>query len=344
MAIHMQLFRRSRIPHFARVFQGAKFGLPHPEKADKGGEDAMLLTSKIIGVSDGVGGWSRRGVDAGEYSRALLSNVEKVAEKSNLSQPTRILRKAYDKCRHIMGSATVCLVTLQKDDTVIVTNVGDSAAIIVRPSERRILFKSEEQVHDFNFPKQLGMHSDDMPEHGDVHSVKVQEGDLILCATDGIFDNLFDEDILERLCGPATGADEADAMSTASTTSTSTPSEEGAASSKASTGSTTSSEQEAATPASSENSASSTTEQTAISNLEQRAQDIVKAAFVLSLDPHYNSPFASREKEWLEKLPAALRPKGKGYEGGKPDDISAVLVEIVDKGDDGKPFARRVSL
>eukprot|EP00392_Amoebophrya_sp_AT5.2_P019554 g20444.t1 len=153
--------RRSYSRWFPRLFQGSKFGLPHPDKADKGGEDALMLTSKIIGVADGVGGWSRRGIDAGEYSRALLDHVEKISEKSNLSQPTRILRKAYDKCRPIIGSATICLVTLQKDDSVIVTNVGDSGALIYRPSENRILFKSEEQVHDFNFPKQLGTHSDD---------------------------------------------------------------------------------------------------------------------------------------------------------------------------------------
>ena len=31
------------------------------------------------GVADGVGGWARRGVDAGEYSRALMANTEAAA-------------------------------------------------------------------------------------------------------------------------------------------------------------------------------------------------------------------------------------------------------------------------
>ena len=32
--------------------------IPHPEKAQKGGEDAYYASKRIIAVADGVGGWT----------------------------------------------------------------------------------------------------------------------------------------------------------------------------------------------------------------------------------------------------------------------------------------------
>ncbi len=31
--------------------------------------------NKQVGVADGVGGWARHGIDAGEYARQLMSNA-----------------------------------------------------------------------------------------------------------------------------------------------------------------------------------------------------------------------------------------------------------------------------
>jgi protein phosphatase PTC7 len=45
--------------------------LPHISKRQKGGEDAALLTERVIGVADGVGGWAEHGIDPAKYSRNL---------------------------------------------------------------------------------------------------------------------------------------------------------------------------------------------------------------------------------------------------------------------------------
>jgi serine/threonine protein phosphatase PrpC len=50
--------------------------IPHPEKKEKGGEDAACLTSHLLCVADGVGGWSYRGVDPALYSRSLCSIIK----------------------------------------------------------------------------------------------------------------------------------------------------------------------------------------------------------------------------------------------------------------------------
>ena len=44
--------------------------IPHPEKAETGGEDALFILERrgAFGVFDGVGGWAEEGVNPAEYS------------------------------------------------------------------------------------------------------------------------------------------------------------------------------------------------------------------------------------------------------------------------------------
>ena len=52
--------------------------IPHPDKADRGGEDALFTSDEMnaLGVSDGVGGWYFRGVNPGIYARELMRLTE----------------------------------------------------------------------------------------------------------------------------------------------------------------------------------------------------------------------------------------------------------------------------
>lgn len=47
------------------------FVLPHIQKRAKGGEDAAVLTERLLGVADGVGGWIESGVDPAIFARSL---------------------------------------------------------------------------------------------------------------------------------------------------------------------------------------------------------------------------------------------------------------------------------
>lgn len=55
------------------------FMIPHPSKADKGGEDAYFAScdGKSIGVADGVGGWQMHGVDPRyfQFEFLYLTNI-----------------------------------------------------------------------------------------------------------------------------------------------------------------------------------------------------------------------------------------------------------------------------
>ena len=82
-----------------------------------------------------------------------------------------------------------------KDDQLRVANIGDCGVMIIRNGE--IYFRSEEQQHSFNFPYQLGTGSKDSPKDAQSFSLLVHEGDIVIAASDGLWDNIFDEEVLE---------------------------------------------------------------------------------------------------------------------------------------------------
>jgi protein phosphatase PTC7 len=170
--------------------------IPHPKKANRGGEDAYFISPRAVGVADGVGGWAARGVDPGIYARGLCSYAKDYAQTTGSVDPVEILRTAYDANARdeAKGSSTACFIAID-GNSLHAANLGDSGFLVIR--EREVVFRSPAQVHGFNFPFQLGPTSQDMPESCDRHEVEVEENDVIVTATDGIFDNMYDSDIVE---------------------------------------------------------------------------------------------------------------------------------------------------
>ncbi len=168
--------------------------IPHPNKADRGGEDALFTSDEInaLGVSDGVGSWYSRGVDPGIYARELMRLTE-VAIQAGKLDPVQALRQAYAANKE-RGTATAC-VALLDDGQLNSVNVGDSGFIILRVSQ--VIQSRQITIHSFNFPFQLGQGSPDQPEDGVVAGIKLKPEDIIVMATDGLWDNLFEEQVAE---------------------------------------------------------------------------------------------------------------------------------------------------
>ncbi|KAM3302501.1 putative protein phosphatase 2C 55 [Capsicum chacoense] len=172
------------------------FYLPHPAKAKTGGEDAHFICTltPAIGVADGVGGWADLGIDAGLYARELMSHsLNALQEEPKGSVDLiRVLEKAYVRTK-AKGSCTACIVALI-DEGLYAVNLGDSGFILVRNG--CAAFKSPAQQHGFNFPYQLDCNkAGDSPSSAMVFKVTVERGDVLIVGTDGLFDNLYDEDI-----------------------------------------------------------------------------------------------------------------------------------------------------
>lgn len=170
--------------------------LPHPDKEATGGEDAHFICAEeqALGVADGVGGWAELGIDAGYYSRELMSNsVNAIQDEPKGSiDPARVLEKAHTSTKS-QGSSTACIIALT-DQGLNAINLGDSGFMVVR--EGHTVFRSPVQQHDFNFTYQLESGSNgDLPSSGQVFTVAVAPGDVIIAGTDGLFDNLYNNEI-----------------------------------------------------------------------------------------------------------------------------------------------------
>lgn len=171
--------------------------IPQPGKTSQTGEDAYFISQdgSAVGVADGVGGWNSLGVDPSLYSASLMENA-KEAVNLGIKIPVQILSIAYDNSNYITGSSTACILTLN-DSELQSANLGDSGFMVLRGNE--ILFRSKEQQHSFNFPFQLGTGSTDKPEHASVVNLKVEDGDVVVLGSDGLWDNVFENEIVEIL-------------------------------------------------------------------------------------------------------------------------------------------------
>ena len=168
--------------------------IPHPDKADRGGEDGFFINDELnaLGVADGVGSWYYRGVDPGIYARELMRLTEATIQAGQ-RDPVKVLRQAYEGNKE-QGTATACVAILN-DGQLNSVNVGDSGFIIIR--EGQVVQSRQITIHSFNFPSQLGKGSPDQPEDGVVAGIKLKPEDIIVMATDGLWDNLFEEQVAE---------------------------------------------------------------------------------------------------------------------------------------------------
>mmetsp|Transcript_13202 Transcript_13202/g.22208 ORF Transcript_13202/g.22208 Transcript_13202/m.22208 type:complete len:431 (-) Transcript_13202:31-1323(-) len=173
--------------------------VPHPDKAYRGGEDAYFTSEDFnaAGVADGVGGWSNQGIDPGLFSRQLMVGAKEAIEEIGMRDAVRCLAWAYQKT-YAQGSSTACLLILDGDERMLRgANLGDSGILVLRGTD--VIYRSSEQQHYFNCPYQLGSESNDTANSAVRIAVAVQEGDLVIMATDGLWDNLYDHEVI-KMC------------------------------------------------------------------------------------------------------------------------------------------------
>lgn len=112
--------------------------------------------------------------------------------------------KVQENC--VYGSSTVCLFSLKfqtnSNGILSTCNLGDSGYMIIR--NKSVLYKSQSQSHRYNAPFQLGCTPPELLEHdlyrdkpddSIVQTHEIQSGDLLVISTDGLFDNLYEDEI-----------------------------------------------------------------------------------------------------------------------------------------------------
>lgn len=238
-------------------------------------------------------------------------------KKSSVNlEPRSIMKEAYKQV-NVSGSSTACIAVVQ-NKILKVANLGDSTCMLIRFSsfenKSQILLKTEEQQHSFNAPFQLanipetlmikksGSMSEDKStrfwndnaEDSILYQCKVKEGDIVLLATDGLFDNLFADEILQIIDNFM--SELLECKSTYSTDSLRT---------------------------------SSNTPETYLTgksmlnqkNAKKLAKNLVNEAYRKSKSHAWSTPFGEKfNNSNMKRNNEALR-----WNGGKPDDICAVI-------------------
>ena len=194
-----------------KYFRYGATNIPHDDKIDKGGEDAWLAQSDLLIVADGVGGWADQGVDPGLFSKQLVVDLEALHDFHLHQEPGKretIKQELKDAVevgvQQNMGTCTVVIVKFDdlNPSRLKAINLGDSGYLLLRPDgngkegKLKRIFRTKEQQHSFNFPFQVGTHGDD-PMKADDLSHDIEDNDIIVVASDGVFDNLYDKDLAE---------------------------------------------------------------------------------------------------------------------------------------------------
>uniref|UniRef100_A0A061R614 Protein phosphatase n=1 Tax=Tetraselmis sp. GSL018 TaxID=582737 RepID=A0A061R614_9CHLO len=180
---------------------------PHPAKVDSGGEDAFFVSPAALdtaepwlgaaGVADGVGGWGEDGVDPGDYARKLMQACKSAAGPPAWRTPQQVLEYA-QLGTELPGSATACVLIQRADGRLAAANLGDCGFRIIRNG--KVVAKSEVQQHEFNMPYQLAcpkvLPETDLASDADLYEVDVEDGDVVVLGSDGLFDNMWDEQLV----------------------------------------------------------------------------------------------------------------------------------------------------
>lgn len=167
-------------------------------------------------------------------SQELTSQLahDESADPSEVAQ--RALHHAFSQATSI-GSSTALVASLNSKQGVLgVANIGDSSLLHLRRQRKGSLpsvdcvARTREQQHTFNCPYQLccmpteadfprlieeGKHTlvravkksagrkQDLPEDAEAYTFQLQEGDLLVLGTDGLFDNLHDHEVCQLVSG-----------------------------------------------------------------------------------------------------------------------------------------------
>jgi len=229
-------------------FNAKAFQKTHPKKAAQAKRlgrkdaDATLVSPMLVAIADGVSQIEEFGIDASELPNELLNAIEEQAvaqllpgqETEDYLGPISMMREAYESTSS-HGSTTVLSATMDNSTRIhgklhpmiAVCSIGDCEILVLRRNQDGLLstaFHTEMQRVDGNAqcPLQLARVDDSIDpnftedtmieviEKGSaVHCVSAYEGDIVILGTDGVFDNLFIDEIVaianEMLYKPGAG-------------------------------------------------------------------------------------------------------------------------------------------
>ncbi len=183
------------------------------------GEDSFYISAQerqrdnqyvSFGIADGVGGWvEEAAIDPSVFSKALCAGAQEAFVKTVDPHPLDLMEESYQDLltggdENAGGSTAVFLVLDRLTGRLETANLGDSGYLIIR--KHQVMFRSNAQRFGVSAPFQLSLPPSWLKTQGAtpmfgcndsfVTSHTVQAGDIIIVGSNGLFDNMFDHEIL----------------------------------------------------------------------------------------------------------------------------------------------------
>ena len=181
----------------------------------------------LFGVADGMGGYAQGGVAS---SLALLTLFETVYSSNGASIPQKLKQAVqnanlniYQKARelHVGRMGTTLTAGLLRGNSIHIAHVGDSRAYLIRGGKSMCLTKDHSRVGEMVrlkilSPDKARTHSQrsvlnkclglDLFVQPDIFEVPVQDGDILLLCSDGVWSMIEDQEF-GSLASKATSAE-----------------------------------------------------------------------------------------------------------------------------------------
>lgn len=178
---------------------------------------SAAVSACAFGVADGVGGWQDQGIDSADFAHGIcmyMCEGARYTRNASTLTPQSLLQRAYERLSDDAsitgGGSTACLGIADSAGMLRVANLGDSGFMQLRKG--KVQHYSDPQTHAFNTPYQLsrippkmlaqmetfgaGKPFSDQPRDAATSVHGLEHGDVCVFATDGVWDNLSEMDLL----------------------------------------------------------------------------------------------------------------------------------------------------
>eukprot|EP00667_Euglena_gracilis_P014280 EG_transcript_14791 len=168
------------------------------------GEDSFLCSQSLLAVADGVSAWHAIGVDPALFPNALLKAVQEELARGATTDPVALMSCALEATRKEVpkGSCACTIAHLDPASGILHTaTMGDCSLLVVR--QGTVVHRTQEMVFGFDTPYLLTTDplapAEVQPAASKVYHFQTQPNDIVVVASDGLFDNMQDTKIVEVL-------------------------------------------------------------------------------------------------------------------------------------------------
>jgi serine/threonine protein phosphatase PrpC len=168
------------------------------------GDDSHSFGGDFLMISDGITRHSASDFFSWQVVSFLTAGMRRLDEHS----PEGIEGEIFDLIKsledliiavELPAAGTLSVAVLSRDGRYLsIASLGDSEVKVIRPSSGKLIYRSPMQ-RTSNVPGQLNFKRPSVAKQMKIERVKVKPGDWIIMASDGLWDNLHEDEVVKLL-------------------------------------------------------------------------------------------------------------------------------------------------